>query len=84
MAGSMTPDQQAAFQELLIEVVDGAKIVRYVNLASVSRLSTTHECRGRSFHHLTVALLYIRLDPQHGSGGKKLLTSQPVAHLCSD
>jgi len=34
MAESMTPDQQATLQELLIEAANGAKIVRYFNLAS--------------------------------------------------
>lgn len=41
MADSMTPDQLAALQELFVETVYGAKIVRYVNIASVSQQLTT-------------------------------------------
>ena len=41
MIASMTPDQYAALQEQLIEIANGAKIARYFNLASVSRLLTT-------------------------------------------
>lgn len=44
MTDSITPDQQAAFQELLVDVATGAKIVRYVNIASVSRQLTTYGC----------------------------------------
>jgi hypothetical protein len=72
MGDSMTPDEQAAFLKLFVEVADGAKIVRYVNLASVSRPLSTN--RG-SFHHPVVALLYLRLDSQPGSRGEKLSTS---------
>lgn len=37
MVDLMTPDQRAAFLEVFVSVADGAKIVRYANLASVSQ-----------------------------------------------
>ena len=40
IAGSMTPAEQAALVSLLIEVMNGAKAVRYFNVASVSQLLT--------------------------------------------
>jgi hypothetical protein len=42
MGDSMTPDQQAALLETFVSVVEGAKVVRYVNLASVSQLLSTN------------------------------------------
>jgi len=71
MGDSMTLDQQAAFLAVFAEVAGGAKLVRYVNLASVSRQLSTNRS---SFRYSTVAVLYLRLDPHPGSRGEKLLT----------
>ena len=52
MGDLMTPDQRAAFLEVFVSVADGAKIVRYANLASVSKPLSTNKS---SPHHPAVA-----------------------------
>lgn len=59
MADSMTLDQQAALQAVVIDIANKAKVVRYFNLASVSRPFVTTDADSCLFPHRTVALLYI-------------------------
>ena len=74
----MNPAPRAVFQEVLIDVANGAKAIRYFNLASVSRSLPVIKCGGSLIplsNHPAVALLYLRLDAQLGSRGEKPLTS---------